>query len=115
MALVSYVSQALIELLKLTNLITMLSKASACARRINDVFATVPSQADGTAEAPSPAEGTPAVELDDVSRIPAPRRLPLSRVTSVMPGRHAGVIGGTGAGRRWRRSHTLTPRAAPSA
>ena len=72
-ALVSYVSQALIELLKLTNLITMLSKASACARRINDVFATVPSQADGTS---------------------------LSHVSlKVMPGATLGVIGGTGAGK----------------
>ena len=97
-ALVSYVSQALIELLKLTNLITMLSKASACARRINDVFATVPSQADGTAEAPSPVEGTPAVELDDVSF--AYSGDSLSHVSlKVMPGATLGVIGGTGAGK----------------
>ena len=100
-ALVSYVSQALIELLKLTNLITMLSKASACARRINDVFATVPSQADGTAEAPSPAEGTPAVELDDVSfAYPGASGDSLSHVSlKVMPGATLGVIGGTGAGK----------------
>ena len=100
-ALVSYVSQALIELLKLTNLITMLSKASACARRINDVFATVPSQADGTAEAPSPVEGTPAVELDDVSfAYPGTSGDSLSHVSlKVMPGATLGVIGGTGAGK----------------
>ena len=47
-ALVSYVSQALVELLKLTNLITMLAKAQACAGRINEVFDTAPTQVDGT-------------------------------------------------------------------
>ncbi len=100
-ALVSYVSQALIELLKLTNLITMLSKASACARRINEIFETVPSQADGTAEAPAPAAGTPAVELADVSfAYPGAKGDSLSHVSvSVMPGATLGVIGGTGSGK----------------
>ena len=51
MALVSYVSQALVELLKLTNLIVLLSKASACAKRVNEVFETRPSMADGAREA----------------------------------------------------------------
>ena len=100
-ALVSYVSQALIELLKLTNLITMLSKASACARRINDVFATQPSQVDGRLEAPAPQPGTPAVCLQDVSfAYPGAAGDSLSHVSVTVDAGHTlGVIGGTGSGK----------------
>ena len=100
-ALVSYVSQALIELLKLTNLITMLSKASACARRINEIFETVPSQRDGASEAPGARDDVPAIELDDVSfSYPGAKGSSLSHVSvSVMPGATLGVIGGTGSGK----------------
>ena len=100
-ALVSYVSQALIELLKLTNLITMLAKASACARRINDVFETQPSQQDGEKDLPPAAPDTPAIQLDDVSfAYPSAAGDSLSHVSvTVMPGRTLGVIGGTGSGK----------------
>ena len=38
-ALVNYMSQILVELVKVANLIINMSKASACARRVNEVFA----------------------------------------------------------------------------
>lgn len=99
-ALVSYVTQALVELLKLTNLITMLSKAQACAGRINEVFALSPSIADGALEARVRA-GAPALEFDDVSfAYPGAGGEALSHVSlSVAPGEFVGVIGGTGSGK----------------
>lgn len=99
-ALVSYVSQALVELLKLTNLIVLLSKASACARRVNEVFETVPSMSDGTREA-SLAPGEPAVAFDDVSfTYPGGAGRALSHVSFSLPrGATLGVIGGTGSGK----------------
>ena len=99
-ALVSYVSQALVELLKLTNLIMLLSRASACARRVNEVFETGPSMADGAREA-ALVPGEPAVAFDDVSfTYPGGAGHALSHVSfSLMPGQTLGVIGGTGSGK----------------
>lgn len=99
-ALVSYVSQALVELLKLTNLIVLLSKASACARRVNEVFDTAPSMADGAREARL-EPGAPAVAFDDVSfTYPDGAAPALSHVSFSLPaGATLGVIGGTGSGK----------------
>ena len=99
-ALVSYVSQALVELLKLTNLIVLLAKASACAKRINEVFETAPTLADGTLDA-EPATDAPALAFDDVSfSYPGAAGDALSHVSfSLAPGATLGVIGGTGSGK----------------
>lgn len=99
-ALVSYVSQALVELLKLTNLIVLLSKASACAKRVNEVFETSPSMADGTQEA-ALAPNEPALAFEDVSfTYPDGAGHALSHVSfSLAPGSTLGVIGGTGSGK----------------
>ena len=73
-ALASYVSQALVELLKLTWLITTIAKAQGCATRINEVFATKPTQADGKLDAAASAiADAPAVALDDASSTPTPQ------------------------------------------
>ena len=99
-ALVSYVSQALVELLKLTNLIVLLAKASACARRINEVFQTRPALADGTLDV-EPTPGAPALAFDDVSFSYAHAAGDaLSHVSfALAPGATLGVIGGTGSGK----------------
>ena len=99
-ALVSYVSQALVELLKLTNLIVLLAKASACAKRINEVFETRPTLADGTLDA-EPAPGAPALAFDDVCfAYPGAGGHALSHVSfALAPGATLGVIGGTGSGK----------------
>ena len=99
-ALVSYVSQALVELLKLTNLIVLLAKASACAKRINEVFETRPALTDGTLDA-APSAEAPVLAFDDVSFSYARAAgNALSHVSfSLAPGATLGVIGGTGSGK----------------
>ena len=63
-ALYNYMSQILVELIKMANLIISMTKAAACASRIADVLALEPSQENGTLS-PSNIQG--AVEFNDVS------------------------------------------------
>ena len=101
-ALASYVSQALVELLKLTWLITTIAKAQGCATRINEVFDTKPTQEDGKLDAAASAiAGAPAVALDDVSFVyPDAAGESLSHVSlKLEDGQTLGVIGGTGSGK----------------
>ncbi len=49
-ALVNYMSQILVELVKLANLIIQLTKALACAKRVEIIFAIYPSMENGTAK-----------------------------------------------------------------
>ena len=107
-ALVSYVSQALGELLKLTNLIVLLAKASACAKRINEVFETAPTLTDGTLDA-APAADAPALAFDDVSfSYPGAAGDALSHVSfSLAPGATLGVVKVGGNDVRTLTRHTL--------
>ncbi len=100
-ALVSYVSQALVELLKLTMLITTISKAQACANRINEVFDVSPTQVDGKKLADARAAGCPRVAFEDVSfSYPGAGGESLSHVSfELAGGQTLGVIGGTGSGK----------------
>lgn len=97
-ALVNYISQILVELLKLANLIILLSKASACANRIDEVFAVVNSMEDGTADASS---AVPSVEFRDVGfTYPGSPSESLSGISfTAEPGETVGIIGGTGSGK----------------
>ncbi|WP_322154088.1 ABC transporter ATP-binding protein [Paratractidigestivibacter sp.] len=99
-ALVSYVSQTLVELLKLTMLITTLAKAQACASRINEVFDVNPTQVDGKKLADAGAGGA-AIAFDDVSfAYPDAGGESLTHVSFSLPsGATLGVIGGTGSGK----------------
>lgn len=97
-ALVNYMNQMLVELLKLANLVNTLSKSEACARRVNEVFARRPSMVDGALD----ASGLPgSVELRDVTfSYPGAAAPALSHVSLVLePGQVLGIIGGTGSGK----------------
>lgn len=97
-ALVNYMSQMLVELLKLANLVNTLSKSEACARRVNEVFERVPSMTDGVLS----ADGlSGSIEFCDVTFSYHGAAAPsLSHVSfSAKPGQVVGVIGGTGSGK----------------
>lgn len=97
-ALVNYMSQMLVELLKLANLVNTLSKSEACARRVNEVFERVPSMTDGELS----ADGlSGSIEFCDVTfSYPGAAAPSLSHVSfSARRGQVVGVIGGTGSGK----------------
>lgn len=97
-ALVNYMSQMLVELLKLATLVNTLSKSEACARRVNEVFERVPSMTDGDLS----ADGlSGSIEFCDVTfSYPGAAAPSLSHVSfSARPGQVVGVIGGTGSGK----------------
>lgn len=98
-ALVNYMSQILVELIKLANLIITITKSAASAKRIESVFDTEPSIYGGTA--PAPAPGAAAVDFENVSlRYGQAGDDSLQNVTfHASPGQTVGIIGATGAGK----------------
>lgn len=100
-ALVNYMSQILIALVALANLIVAVTKALASAGRINEVFDTRPGLTDAGTKEQNSATGAPAVEFSDVTFSYEDAKAPsLSHITfHVMPGETVGIIGGTGCGK----------------
>ena len=99
-ALYNYMSQILVELIKMANLIISITKAVACGHRIEAVMARKSSMQDG--EAAYSSERAPyAVEFAGASlRYAGASEDSLSPVNlSVRHGEVVGVIGGTGSGK----------------
>lgn len=123
-ALVNYMSQILVELVKLANLIINVTKAIACGNRIESVMELEPSIVSGSG-APSehgaagteqriaadskqsagleeaPAAGIPKVAFEHVCfRYKGAGADSLTDITfRAMPGETIGIIGGTGSGK----------------
>ncbi len=99
-ALINYMSQILTELVKLANLIILLSRALASLARVNAVFDVKPSITD-TGDDAVPTPGAPAVSFENVSFAYAgAKKETLHRLNfSVLPGETLGIIGGTGSGK----------------
>ena len=100
-AIVNYMSQILIALVALANLIVAVTKALASAGRINEVFDTLPGLTDEGAKEQAVRAGAPAVEFSDVTFTYEDAKAPsLSHISfQVMPGETVGIIGGTGCGK----------------
>lgn len=101
-ALYNYMSQILVELIKLANLVINITKALACAGRIDSVFQVESSMQYGEVKAAYGfSDGTPAVEFKNVSmKYAGSGADTLTGINfSVMPGETVGVIGGTGSGK----------------
>ena len=104
-ALVNYMSQILIELVKLANLIILLTKAFACSKRVGDIFAMQPSVIEK--ENAERSINIYAKETDDKvvfkhvtftyegAKEPAISDLSFT----VKKGQTIGIIGGTGCGK----------------
>ncbi|MBQ8724122.1 MAG: ABC transporter ATP-binding protein, partial [Oscillospiraceae bacterium] len=100
-ALYNYMSQILVELIKLANLIITLTKTAASGNRIQAVLDTEPSQAfpadDNTASVPAPGE----VRFENVTFTYEGASMPsLYDISfSINKGEIVGIIGGTGSGK----------------
>ena len=100
-ALYNYMSQILVELIKLADLIVTMTRSIACAGRIAAIFQTSSSMPMTDGPAPTAIDGAPAIEFSHVSlRYPGAGDDSLTDVSfSVQPGQVLGIIGGTGSGK----------------
>ncbi len=98
-ALYNYMSQILVELIKLANLIISITKAVACGNRIQTAL-ELPVAADAV-ETPIFSVNAPRVEFRDVTLRYHPDSAPaLEHISlSAAPGEILGIIGGTSAGK----------------
>lgn len=101
-ALVNYMSQILVELIKLADLIINITKAVACGNRIQKVLEVEPSMENGSKECIE-EKRTPAnaVDFNNVSLTYAGAGAPsLTDIDlHVKTGQTIGIIGGTGSGK----------------
>lgn len=97
-ALYNYMSQILVELIKMANLIITMTKAFACANRVADVLELEPAQANGSRSAET-LEGR--VEFRNVTaKYEGAGQPSLEKITfTAQPGQTIGIIGGTGSGK----------------
>ena len=99
-ALYNYMTQILVELIKLASLIITLNKASASAKRISDIFDT-PDDIDFAVSAET-SDSDDVVRFENVSfkySNESDGNVIESLSFSVKPGETVGIIGGTGSGK----------------
>lgn len=99
-ALVNYMTQIMLAMVVVANLVVIFTRAAASAARVNEIFAVESSIVPGEQEVAT-VSGAPRVEWKDVSFAYAgSEEDALEHVTlSVASGETIGVIGGTGAGK----------------
>ena len=97
-ALYNYMSQILVELIKMANLIINMTKAAACASRVEGILEIRSSQENGTI-VPETIRG--GVEFRDVTaKYHGAGEASLEHISfSARPGETVGIIGGTGSGK----------------
>jgi ABC-type multidrug transport system, ATPase and permease components len=111
-ALYSYMSQILVELVKLANLIINITRAIACGNRVQSIFEITPSVVSPdnaikvdltgyTFSADKEGAAAPIISFRDVSlRYAKASSEMLEHITcDIYPGEYVGVIGGTGSGK----------------
>ncbi len=108
-ALVNYMSQILVELVKLANLIVTETKALACARRVSEVLCTTgsltfpeaPAETASGAKAQAADPEAPVLEFRNVSFSyeDSPEHAVEKVSLSLRRGETLGIIGGTGSGK----------------
>ncbi len=101
-AFLSYIMQVLMSVMMVAMSLLQLSRAQACARRINEVLEAVPSVQNKAAASPLPAPKG-RVEFQDVSfkyAISGSGDDVLSHISfTVEPGQFVAIVGGTGTGK----------------
>lgn len=98
-AFVNYMTQILLALIVLVNLVMVFTKAASSASRINEIFETVPSMNDG--QEFTFDFSSDAVKFENVSfSYPDAGDLSLKNISfSLKKGEILGIIGGTGSGK----------------
>ena len=99
-ALVNYMTQILLAMIVVSNLVVIFTNASASAARVNEVFDTKPSVVEKENAAPIEVKGAPCVEFRDVSFGYTGSGYAVKDLTfTIKKGSVIGIIGGTGAGK----------------
>lgn len=101
-AFINYISQILLALVALANLVIILTKAAACASRVADVLEVESSIKDGGRDLPEDSENVPVVEFKNVSFAYNENtgEKVLDNISfTLSKGETLGVIGGTGSGK----------------
>lgn len=98
-ALVNYMTQILLAMVVVANLVVIFTKASASAARINEVFETQPSVQEPAQANTAPVLGAPKIEFRDVSFGYGGERVLRHIDLKVQKGQTLGIIGTTGSGK----------------
>lgn len=100
-ALYNYMSQILVELIKLANLFINITKSLACASRSQNVFEVKSSMKDGSRQAGASTNDKPVIEFKNVGlRYKGAGDDSLTGISfKAYKGQTIGVIGGTGSGK----------------
>lgn len=98
-ALVNYMTQILLAMIVVANLVVIFTKAFASANRVNEVFETEPSVLEGT-KTESNIKGNTKIEFNDVSFAYGKGKYALENISfKAEKGETIGIIGGTGSGK----------------
>lgn len=98
-ALVNYMTQILLAMIVVANLVVIFTKAAASANRVNEVFATETSVIEGV-KTESNIENAPMIEFKDVSFAYGEGKYALENISfTANKGETIGIIGGTGSGK----------------
>lgn len=99
-ALVNYMNQILLALVVVANLVVIFTKASASAKRINEIFDDEPSVKEGEISSVSAEADVPEIEFKDVSFSFGTGEKAVDNLSvRIMRGETVGIIGGTGSGK----------------
>lgn len=99
-ALVNYMTQILLAMIVVANLVVIFTKASASAARVNEVFETQPSVTEGEIDTVEENLSVPKISFNNVSFAYGKGEYALENISfSANKGETIGIIGGTGSGK----------------
>ncbi len=99
-ALVNYMTQILLAMIVVSNLVIIFTKAFASAARVNEVFETEPSVKETNRKEIAVDEKSPAIEFRNVSFAYEKNGYALKDISfQIEKGSTVGIIGGTGSGK----------------